>query len=226
MPSRIAADSPRNRRARVLQAVFSWLYGPLAWLHEPAGRILFGAAWHGRRLALLDRSADQHGPLLDIGCGDGRLLRAAQHGRERAFGLEPSGAAALRAHRSGAHVVRALAQRMPFKHESFAVIVCSYPGPWIADPQVWDEIARVARPGASVIILLGGTYERGRFAWLRRLMVRVAYGAVPKDDGRFTQPELGNATVTGAFVSLPDQWGAAQYWQGTARASGRLVSPS
>lgn len=203
-------------RRAVLRAVFALLYGPLAFLHEVAGRVVAGSAWDGRRVALLD-SID-NSPMLDIGCGEGRLLSEAASRGLTAFGVEPSRAMSRRASRRGATVMRARAQRLPVRDGSMSAVAVTYPGPWITDPRTWAEIERIARPGASVSVLLGGQPARRQANRFRRGLLRVAYGSAgPSGTISVSDlPPLGvaNGRIAGEYAVEPDEWGTALIWRG------------
>jgi hypothetical protein len=136
-----------------------------------------------------------------------------------ALGVEPSPVMARRAKRRNVTVVQATSQALPIRSGSISHVVSTYPGPWIADPRTWDEIARLTVPGASVQILLGGDIDRGRGSFIRSKLLRLAYGRGAADA---EIPVLGNALVTGEYVQLSDQWGTAILWMGTRDA---LTSP-
>jgi hypothetical protein len=132
-----------------------------------------------------------------------------------ALGVEPSPVMARRATRRNVTVVQATSQALPIRSDSISHVVATYPGPWIADPRTWDEIARVTVPGASVEILLGGDIRRGRGSFIRSRLLRLAYGR-GSEDGEM--PVLGNALVTGEYVRHSDQWGTAILWEGARDA--------
>jgi SAM-dependent methyltransferase len=200
-------------RARVLQAIFSLLYGPLAFLHELVGQAVFGAAWHGRRIAALGRTESPL--LLDVGCGDGRLLVEAMRRGTQAVGVEPSVPQARRGRSRGASIVVATGQRLPVRSGAVGAIVVTYPGPWIGDEQVWNEFARVLQPGGQVVVLLGGTVTHGRGSLLRRVVHRLAYGST-RGDGVAQLPTLGGTAIGGKYDVVDDDWGQVIWWIGRA----------
>lgn len=197
-------------RRGLLETVFRLLYTRLGFLHEPVGRAVFGAAWDQRRLHVL--SGELSGPLLDLGCGEGRLLSSITAHNVFALGIEPSPAMTRRARRRGIRVIRATAQSLPIRDAAIQRVIATYPGPWIIDPHTWDEIARVTVSGATVCVLLGGDITRGRGARVRNWLIRVAYGS---GGGTFGQlPPLGNDRVTGDYSLVDDEWGQAIVWLG------------
>jgi SAM-dependent methyltransferase len=208
----------------LLHRAFEFLYGYGALLHEPAGQALFGRAWHGRRIAVLATLVDERRSVVDVGCGDGRLIAAATQRGLSAIGIDPSRRMLRRARVSGALVARARAEALPFATGSADAVLSTYPGPWILDSAAWNEFDRVLKPGGEVVVLLGGTYESGRAAWLRGLALRIVYGpraGVAKD----AIPDLpleGTGLRVVACWDL-DTWGHALTWRGQKAA--RSESP-
>jgi hypothetical protein len=84
----------------------------------------------------------------------------------------------------------------------------SYPGPWIANPATWDELARVCVPGTRIVVLLGGDYRRGPLSSFRRFMAGIAYGAK-----KFEPAGYGLAArLKGELKLTEDRWGTAALW--------------
>jgi hypothetical protein len=110
-----------------------------------------------------------------------------------------------------------MAQAMPFRDGAFAAVVCTYPGPWIAEHATWDELARVTTPSATIAVLLGGTYARGPWRRVRSALVRVAYGSsnAPAPDN--TLQLFGHDNIASVIQQREDAWGSAVLWIGTRR---------
>jgi SAM-dependent methyltransferase len=209
---RVTRQATRSARARLLSAAFGLLYGPLAAFHEITGRLLFGASWHARRVTLL-LDLPRDGLVVDIGCGEGRLLGERALNDVARLGIEPSETMARRARRRGTPVIRGDARQIPIASGVAAAIICSYPGPWIAERETWKEIARITRSGAPVSVLLGGDYRRGNLARCRGLVLRLAYGRGDDiGDPPFVVPD--SSLLRGDFVRRVDRWGTALYWLG------------
>ena len=208
---------PLSKRAPlrewILRAAFAQLYTRLAFLHELTGRLAFGRAWSARR-RLLIVVGDQSERVLDIGCGDGRLLAEPAWRSTLRFGVDPSTQATRRARRRGVEVVRACAQQLPLRDSSIDRVVCCYPGPWILDDAAWAELARVLKSGAAMSVLVGGITTRGRGAWARRLLQRVAYGPRAAEDAGLPPNTFGHVEIPGTLSRMHDDWGVAYLWRG------------
>jgi SAM-dependent methyltransferase len=152
--------------------------------------------------------------VLDIGCGEGRLLSSLDAVGYFAWGIEPSRQMAERAVRRRVTVVQGRSEALPVRTGTIEHVVATYPGPWILDPLTWEEIARVTTPGASIAILLGGDYTRGNGAFVRSRLMRLAYG---KQGPPGTLPELGHPSIDGGYDLINDRWGTAILWFGRRR---------
>lgn len=113
------------------------------------------------------------GPVLDIGCGTGRLLSGLQ---ERYPSAQPVGldlaCAMLRQARprlgSRALLLQADAERLPFRNGSFALIVSSSTFQWCEDLDAcFREVRRCLQPGGrfSFSLFGGGTFHELRESW-------------------------------------------------------------
>ncbi|MDQ3548440.1 MAG: class I SAM-dependent methyltransferase [Chloroflexota bacterium] len=197
-------------RARMLQGAFRLLYTRLGFLHEVVGGVVYGRAWNGRRRHVVPDELT--GAVLDIGCGEGWLLASISNRGVQTLGIEPSERMSRRAFHRGARAIRAVAQSLPIRDGTIQHVIATYPGPWVIDPQTWAEIARVSAYSASVQILLGGDISRGRGAFVRSRLLRLAYG---KRNGSLAQlPPLGNDRVVGGYALIEDEWGQAIVWSG------------
>jgi len=114
--------------------------------------------------------------IIDIGCGEGRLLQYLEENGWLPVGAEPDAGRALKARqncpRSG--IVNARAEALPFPLDSFvlAVMECTFS---LCDPEsVVSELCRVLVPGGTAIIT--DLYARGgQVALEKSAMVRNIY---------------------------------------------------
>lgn len=95
--------------------------------------------------------------VLDLGAGTGRQLRALASDQRRsvvAVDLAPAGLRRLRAWRPGTPAVAADAHRLPFATSSFDAVIAGWVFEVVADPEeVGEEVRRVLRPGAELLLL-------------------------------------------------------------------------
>jgi len=190
-------------------------------LHEPAGRLLSGAAWHERR-RLLIADLDHDALMLELGCGEGRLLSLAEARGMAAVGIDPSSAMLNRASKRARNLVRADARRLPFADETFHVVVASYPGPWIFDRETRRELARVCRTNAKIRVLLGGDYQVGPLGGFRRRLASAVYGGrALTEHSAVLERHLACTQLIGAVEIRRDRWGYALYWLASPTAKDR-----
>ena len=115
-----------------------------------------------------------HGTLLEVGCGEGKLLAALPG--EHKFGIDPSIHALLRARRrSAASCAVALAEDLPFPANSFAVVVSVGVMEHFANPDAATaEIHRVLVNGGHYLALIHTDMTR-----LQRLALKFREFFVP-----------------------------------------------
>jgi SAM-dependent methyltransferase len=96
--------------------------------------------------------------VLDVGCGEGALLRAiTADGAVHGVGLEPEDAAAERARAAGLEVRPGRAEALPFGDDSFDVVTLEYVAHHVEHlPRALREAARVAR---RAVLVLDGWYD-------------------------------------------------------------------
>lgn len=145
-----------------------------------------GAAYHLRELAVArDPTSPAHRlpvigaadrAILDIGCGAGQTLIAAELGPDRtAIGLDvdPDALALGRTLTSAVEFVAGRAEELPFAAERFDLVVSRVALPYADLPRAAAEMARVLRPGGRCWLLL----HPPSFAW-RALADSVTRGRV------------------------------------------------
>jgi len=114
----------------------------------------------------------------------------------------------------GLPLVQAHAQLLPIGTGCVQTVVCSYPGSWVHDVQVWRELGRTTAPGASLVILFGGSVTRGRGSRLRSRLITLVYGRGATDRVRFEPPAGWELKFRGSLMSIDDCWGTAYVWEG------------
>jgi 2-polyprenyl-3-methyl-5-hydroxy-6-metoxy-1,4-benzoquinol methylase len=119
--------------------------------------------------------------LVDIGCGDGTLLRmAAQIGVHSAHGLHATEEEAALVRRLGCTVTQGLSHNLPIASGSASVVVCNnvlLVVPRTNIPGTLREIFRIAKPGARVFL-----------------------GEIPFVPGSAPEPQFSNSRDTLAYL--------------------------
>lgn len=124
---------------------------------EVLGRVEDRHWWHRAKRDLVAEvlaTAGATGPVLDIGCGTGAVLaRLAAEGHHPVFGTDLSPVALDAARRRGPSVVRAEAERVPFRAAAAGVVVSLDVIEHLDDDAAaLREYRRVLRPGGLVVI--------------------------------------------------------------------------
>jgi SAM-dependent methyltransferase len=89
--------------------------------------------------------------VLDVGCGEGEQLLAAEARGCTGVGVEPGQREPERHIGSHIRIVRGFAEHLPFDDSSFDGVVCKVVTPYTDEARAVTEIARVVRPGGSVV---------------------------------------------------------------------------
>lgn len=97
------------------------------------------------------------GRLLDIGCGEGFLLRDAAEAGLRPFGVEIAfnALALARTRVPSAHLAGAAGEALPFRDAAFDVVMCLGSLEHFLEPVVGlSEVARVLRPAGVALLVV------------------------------------------------------------------------
>jgi SAM-dependent methyltransferase len=193
-------------RWRVVRALFELLYRNrfLYWL---ASTIPFAGRWRTWQRLVLARL---RGPnVLEVGCGTGTLLAdmVAAGYTCAAVDRSPQMVAATRSRlrrRSPSAAARALqasVQALPFADASFDSVVSTFPTDYIFDPAALREVARVLRPGARLVVVLGAALLPANLLLLPFVAIQVlVYARAPAR--RSTEEAAGAAQRADPLLAL------------------------
>ena len=123
------------------------------------------------------------GTVLDLAAGTGKLTRELTGDDRTVVAIEPVAAmrALLPSTAPGASPVAGIAETLPLRNRSLDGVTVAQAFHWFEAEQALDELARVLRPGAGVVMLWN---ERDRTVeWqgrLKDLMTRVAGPLMPR----------------------------------------------
>ena len=152
---------------RLLYNECAWSYDAVAW----AASLGHWQAWGRTTIPYLQGKA-----VLEIGHGPGHLLAAMKDAGLKPVGLDLSPQmgrlARSRLRRAGAAfpLVRARAQRLPFRDGCFDSTVATFPTEYILNPATWQEVARVLRSSDGSDATASTPPQGGRMviaAWTR-----------------------------------------------------------
>jgi len=145
--------------SRLAVKVIGRFYSSLSWAYSLAVWILTGGLYY--RWTFAAEGFIRQGPVLDVGCGPGRLLaRLAGEGLE-VIGVDKSpqmvqaAQRCLDRKRTSGIVICADARCLPVPDESIGTIINTFPTPYVNEEQTWNEYLRVLRPGGRWIVVSG-----------------------------------------------------------------------
>lgn len=159
----------------LLLRFYDLLYTRLAWGYDLVAWLVSAGLWYEWvRAALAEVEA---GPILEVGCGRGWLLRdAAAHGWP-VVGVDWSMQMAryARAH-SAQPVARGDGRALPFPDAHFGTLLTTFPAPYVREPRTQQEFARVLRPGGRWLWIDAPTLRAVPQTGLARLLAALAWG--------------------------------------------------
>jgi ubiquinone/menaquinone biosynthesis C-methylase UbiE len=181
---------PTPRQLRWQRRLNNLLYDTLAPLYNAMDWLTFGAWWRLVRSAL--EHIPDHGDVLEVGFGPGKLQREISKRVDRCYGLDLScGMCQLtkrRLRESGLPVrlTRGNALALPFPSESFDTVVSTFTHSGLPEGQVAIlEMTRVLQAAGSLVMVDIGVPSDGNVlgTWLSRLWEAMG-------DVLYDQPEL------------------------------------
>lgn len=122
-------------------------------------------------------------PVLDVGCGEGRFMRALASRGSRVVGIDPTEALLRFARKRDpdALLAKGIAESLPFRSESFALVV-SYITlvDIVGYREAIEEMVRVLRPGGRLLVATISPFASTGQGWVRDAENRRLY--FPIDD--------------------------------------------
>jgi 2-polyprenyl-3-methyl-5-hydroxy-6-metoxy-1,4-benzoquinol methylase len=190
-----------------------------------------------RSVSLYLRFGVPGGNILDVGCGDGRLLRLfTQRGVDpgRLYGMELDAAAVQRAREGGFHVEKGRFEDTAYSPEFFGLILLQQVIEHVPDPRgMVERILGLLRPGGAVIIETPNTAS-----WDHAVFAKRYWGGyhIPRHFYLFSRRSLpALLRVTGLEVAEIASLASPSFWiqslhhvgadRGWPRAWTRLFRP-
>lgn len=159
---------------------FRLLYNEFAFTYDAVSWVVSLGNWRcWQRTALKHISPPDTGIVLDLAHGTGNLhldLHAAGY-RTIGFDLSPAMGRITTnkfvRNEQQASLVRGYGQSLPFDDRTFASIVCTFPTPFMFEPETVAECHRILQSGGKLAIVLSGMLTGGPGAevieWLYRI---------------------------------------------------------
>lgn len=120
--------------------------------------------------------------VLEVGCGTGLILSRIRSLTENAVGVDISPNMLSRAKARGHQVIRADTTALPFRNESFDVVLCYKVLPHIVDVEsALEEMVRVLKPGGILAVEFYNRYSLRGFLKRIKPSTPVAKGVVDTD---------------------------------------------
>jgi SAM-dependent methyltransferase len=170
---------------QVMRFLFHLLYHSFSWAYDLVAALVSLGQWKTWVLGTAQFITGQR--ILELGFGPGHLQQHLAETGKTVFGIDESrqmvrkAAQHLAQRRQPVHLVRGLAQALPFQDEVFDQVVATFPAPYIIDPATLADVQRVLRPGGALVVLFA-TWITGNSAFERllALIFRVT-GETPDD---------------------------------------------
>lgn len=115
--------------------------------------------------------------ILDVGCGDGEQLQQAEANGCTGVGVEPGLAENERRVSDKVRILRGVAEHLPFDDATFDGVVCKVVTPYTDERRAVAEIARVVRPGGTVVFCHQGAGYFLRYLFRPPTWKHAVYGA-------------------------------------------------
>jgi len=140
-----------------LKLFFNLLYHQFAWAYDWVAAVVSIGRWKSWIFVVLPYLGNAN--VLEIGCGPGHLQVAHAPEKGAIFGLDASRQMLRQAsHRLAKYnrtnnLVLGKAQFLPYRDQSFPIIVATFPSNYINDPRTLDQVWRVLEDNGALIVL-------------------------------------------------------------------------
>lgn len=153
--------------------------------------------------------------VLDVGCGDGALLRQLAGSVTRLTGVDIVDERIRAARANAVDAQRADALHLPFANDEFDFVVGQYTAHHVTDAtRATAEALRVARVG---VMALDVWYDASMPAQRTALRFDAWSKRIDEDNGEIHRPVQSLTVIAGPWLGLPDVRVAVEYWQSGAR---------
>lgn len=188
-------------RQRLLRTFFGLLYTRLAWGYDGVAWLVSAGQWYrwaGAALPFIEA-----GPVLEVGCGRGRLLRPITRLGWSVVGVDYSWEMARHAARSSAQpVAQGDALALPFPDGHFATLITTFPAPYVLEEATQREFARVVRPGGLWLWVDAPALELKARTALAQAVTWLAQGSAPPDSPPHLEADRSGGQWTVAMRRL------------------------
>lgn len=162
-------------REKVLFHFFNLLYTRFAWAYDLVAWTVSAGLWYrwvGAALPFIES-----GPVLEVGCGRGRLLRPIAELGYSVVGVDWAMEMGCHAARiSQQPVLRGNGRTLPFPDAHFGTLITTFPAPYVLERQTQREFARVVRPGGLWLWVDAPAFEPVVITAFARFITQAAYG--------------------------------------------------
>jgi len=167
---------PFTLPTKILRIIFHLLYQPFAWSYDLIAAVVSGGQWKNWTQAPLGYL--EGNSILELGIGPGHLQVKLAHKGFQTTGIDQSPQMIRIAHRrmerqapGKVNLIRAQAQNIPIKAQSFDSVVATFPSEYIASRDTVREIFRILNPSGLLVILLAVRFKPG--TWHNRQLDRL-----------------------------------------------------
>ncbi|MEM6283161.1 MAG: class I SAM-dependent methyltransferase [Chloroflexota bacterium] len=166
---------------RLVRFGFRLLYNEMAFTYDLVSKVVSLGMWRcWQRAALRHLPPPGPAPLLELAHGTGDLQIDLHNAGYTSIGFDLSPYMGritrrkLGRHAIPAALTRGDAQMLPFADNAFPAIACTFPTPFIIQPETLAEIHRVLQPGGRLVVvpsgvLTGDNPPEAVLEWLYRI---------------------------------------------------------